>query len=74
MAQKATRVAHMTGSRADHQIAAKAHSRALEAHMTALESAPKGRKHIHEAYIDAHESAIAHHNMEGSPQPEEVEL
>ena len=74
VAQKATNIAHMSGSKAAHATAAQAHRRALNAHKLALGSATRENRPVHEAYIDAHESAIAHHQIESAPKQEEVEL
>ena len=74
VAQRATNVANATGTRTAHQRAMKAHQRALEAHKTALVSASRQSRPMHEAYQDAHESALAYHGLESAPQPEEAEL
>ena len=39
-----------------------------------MRSASRQSRPMHEAYQDAHESALAYHELESAPDPQEVEL
>jgi len=63
IAQAASRRAAQYGTKRNHDLALKAHRRALASHQRSMDTASSNARTVHDAFIDAHTTAIAMHEV-----------